>query len=100
MDRFTWQDCVLDAKQHTLTVQGKLVHIEPRCFEVLLMLMRRAGELVTKQELLDTVGRGQKVSEASLHVAVGVARRALKSGCGYPIENVPTLGYRFVGKVE
>jgi DNA-binding winged helix-turn-helix (wHTH) protein len=99
VDRFTWQDCVLDAKQHTLTVQGKLVQLAPRYFAVLLCLLRHAGKLVTKNELLEIVWGGH-VSEASLHVAIGAVRRALKCGRDYPIETVSTVGYRFVGKVE
>ena len=85
---------------YTLMVAGKLVHMPPRYFAALLCLVRRAGELVTKRELLDTAWPGQSVSDASLHVAIGVVRRALKCGASYPIETVPCVGYRFVGKVE
>jgi DNA-binding winged helix-turn-helix (wHTH) protein len=92
---FAWADCTLDAKQHTLVVSGKLVHLAPRYFDVLLCLVRRADQLVTKRELLETVWPGQTVSDASLHTAVMVVRRSLKCGVSYPIETVSTVGYRF-----
>lgn len=99
-DIFTWADCALDAKQHTLMVAGKLVHLPPRYFGVLRCLLRRADELVTKRELLEAVWPGQSVTDASVHTAVMTVRRALKCGTSYPIETVSTLGYRFVGKLE
>ena len=64
---------------------------------MLVALVRRAGTLVTKRELLDLVWRDVAVEEGVLSVYVSALRKSLGEsveGAAY-IETVPRAGYRF-----
>ena len=77
------------------------VVLAPKPFEVLCCLVERAGELVTKDDLLDIVWSDLHVSESSLSVAMNALRAALGDDRLAPnyIETVPRRGYRFVASV-
>ena len=77
------------------------VVLAPKPFEVLCCLVERAGELVTKDDLLDIVWSDLHVSESSLSVAMNALRSALGDDRLAPnyIETVPRRGYRFVASV-
>ena len=74
------------------------VVLAPKPFEVLCCLVERAGELVTKDELLDAVWPNLHVSESSLTVAVNALRSALGDDRQTPqyIETVTRRGYRLI----
>jgi DNA-binding winged helix-turn-helix (wHTH) protein len=77
------------------------ITLAPKPFEVLCCLAERAGELVTKDELLDAVWSDIHVSESSLAVAVNALRTALGDDRQAPryIETVTRRGYRFIAPV-
>ena len=83
--------------QRQLLVDGKEAKLGARAFDVLLMLIGRRGQLVTKQELLDAVSPGLVVEENNLVVQVGTLRKLLGSGT---IATIPGRGYRFTADVE
>jgi DNA-binding winged helix-turn-helix (wHTH) protein len=87
--------CVLDAGERRLSKEGAIVTLAPKAHDLLVALVRRAGTLVTKQELLDAVWRDAHVEEGILSVHVSALRKAL-DGC---IETVPRAGYRFSAAV-
>ena len=69
---------------------------------MLVLLVSRAGHLVTKDDLLSQVWPGTFVEEANLSYTVSVIRRALHEGAGGPryIDTVQKLGYRFTAAVR
>lgn len=75
-----------------------LVEVAPRAVDLLAALVDRAGEVVTKDELLRTVWPDTFVEEANLSVNVSALRKALGAGEGghVYIQTVPRRGYRFV----
>jgi len=80
---------------------GREVKLDALVKRLLATLLRRAGELVTKDELFEEVWEGRAVAENSLTVAMARLRRALDAGAQQG-EFVITLygrGYRFVGPV-
>jgi DNA-binding winged helix-turn-helix (wHTH) protein/TolB-like protein/tetratricopeptide (TPR) repeat protein len=85
-----------------LSRAGQRIPLEPKSLRVLLRLVRRAGHLVDKQSLLDTVWAGTFVEENTLARTVAILRRELGDDSRKPrlIETVPTRGYRFVAPVE
>lgn len=89
------------ADRRILLFGERQVPIGGRAFDVLLALLRRAGELVTKEELLGIVWPNLFVEDSNLRVNVRAARRALAqySQQSY-IVNVSGRGYRFVAAVE
>lgn len=83
-----------------LRVRGRIAPLEGKPLEVLHELLLRAGEVVTKEELLDAVWPGVAVVEGSLPTAISKLRKALGSQEDTVIETVPRVGYRLVAPVR
>src|SRR3546814_2114752 len=86
--------------RHELRVAGLPVEIEHRPLQVLALLLRHVGEVVTKEELFDEVWAGRVTVDHVLATAVGKLRRALHASGENRIVTVPRLGYRLDGPVE
>ncbi len=87
--------------ERTLWNGDRPVRIGSRALDVLIALVTRAGELVSKRELVAIVWPDTIVVEANLTVHVTALRRALgdgQDGNRY-IVNIPGRGYRFVAPV-
>lgn len=92
----------LDVAEHSLSRDGKPIPLKPKVFETLVLLVRDAGHLLPKQELLSRLWPDAVVDETNLNRNVWLIRRAL-GGSGEStdyIETVPRVGYRFVGDVR
>ena len=97
--RWQFEDCEFDEARQELRVHGSAVAMEPRPLQVLAELLRHAGEVVTKQELFDSVWAGRPTVDHVLSTAVGKLRRAFGEAGERLIQTVPRHGYRFDGKV-
>lgn len=77
------------------------VYVRPQVMELLLLLVGRAGEIVTKGEIVRSVWHGRLTAESSLTRTVAELRRALGDSPGRPrfIENLPKRGYRLIAPV-
>lgn len=92
----------LDVRERLLLKDGAPVLLTPKAFEILCVLVLRAGHLVTNEELLAEVWRDSFVEESSIARNVYLLRKALgeeAEGQSY-IQTVPRQGYRFVGEVK
>jgi two-component system KDP operon response regulator KdpE len=91
-------DFVIDALAHTITVQGKPVHLTPKEFDLLLHLARNAGKVMTHRALLTAVWGAQSAHQPEyLRVFVGQLRKKLEGETGRQyIQTEPWVGYRFV----
>lgn len=69
--------CEIDLHLRELRMRGSPVPLGGRAFEILEVLRQQAGELVTKDELLDRVWGGTAVSENLLQVHISAVRKAL-----------------------
>lgn len=92
----------VDPVRRQLSHHGRVVELFPRCFDALLLLIERRGELLEKEFLLQTLWPNVIVDENSLAKVISDVRRALgegakDSGC---IATVPRRGYRFTADVE
>jgi predicted ATPase/DNA-binding winged helix-turn-helix (wHTH) protein len=75
--RYAHRGWTVDLTRRELRADGKVTPIGGRAFELLEILVRANGEVVTKSELLDRVWPGAIVSENALEVHVSALRRAL-----------------------
>src|ERR1700690_581329 len=84
--------CEIDLARRELRVLGSAVPVGGRAFQIIEVLAGSAGELVTKDELIDRIWPGAIVGENTLHVHAGAIRKALgpyrnllktESGRGY-----------------
>jgi DNA-binding winged helix-turn-helix (wHTH) protein len=85
-----------------LLLEGdKPVPIGSRALEILIVLLERSGELVSKQELMARVWPNVFVEPANLSVHISALRRTLSDGRDGNrfIINIPGRGYSFVASV-
>ena len=88
----------VEPAERRLTHHGEPIRIPPKALEMLIVLVGRAGRVVSKEDLLAAVWPGTFVEEGNLTVNMTTLRRALADG-DY-IETVPKLGYRFSADVR
>ena len=91
----------LDRVQHVLRKAGQPLRVGGRALEILLALLERPGETVSKKELLERVWRQGAVEEGTMRVHISTLHRILGNGeSGTPyVQNVPGRGYRFAAPV-
>ena len=87
---------------HLLLESDSPVQIGARALDLLIVLVERAGELVTKDELFARVWPGLVVDEGNIRTQVGLLRKALRDGQGSAryLVTVPGRGYRFVAPLS
>lgn len=92
----------VDEAEARLEVDGRPVDLAPRAFQVLCELVRRAGQLVPKDELVDAVWGHRHVNEAALKNIVSQLRQALGDDARESrlIQTVARRGYRFIAPLD
>src|SRR5256885_5997999 len=87
--------------QKLLLETDKPVRLGSGALELLMALVERAGEVVSREELVARVWPATIVEESSLRVHIAALRKALGDGHGGArfISNVPGRGYCFVTPV-
>ncbi len=88
-----------DEARFELRVGGLPVDVERRALEVLTYLLRHAGEVVTKEELLREVWAGRITVDKVLPNAMTKLRRALGEANAERLVTQPRIGYRLDGTV-
>src|SRR6266446_6926265 len=92
----------LDRRDARLWRGPEAIPLPPKTFAVLCCLVTQAGQLVTKEALLEAVWPETVVSEAVVTVAMRTLRRVLGDQARTPrfIETVHGRGYRFIAPVS
>lgn len=93
---------LLNPENGTLTRNGERVAIGRRGALLLEMLLGRQGEIVAKEELIDTAWAGRCVEESNLSVQIALLRKAIgldAEGREW-IDTIPRVGYFFRAKPE
>lgn len=87
---------VLRVHERQLLADGRPLTLGARAFDVLAALVARAGQLVSKSDLLDLVWPGLVVEENNLQVHISTLRKVLGPEL---IATIPGRGYRFTARV-
>ena len=95
-DGFTLLQWTVIPRQGVLSDDTGERHIEPKVMEVLVYLAGRAGEVVTREELLDNVWSKMVVGDEALSRAVSLLRQHLQDDSRQFIQTVPRRGYRLI----
>ena len=88
-------------EQQLLLEREKPLRLGSRAFDILVILVERPGELVSKEELMARVWPKMFVEPSNLTVHIATLRRVLgdgRNGDRYLV-NIPGRGYRFVAPV-
>jgi TolB-like protein/DNA-binding winged helix-turn-helix (wHTH) protein/Flp pilus assembly protein TadD len=101
---FSFGEYELDCRTGELRRSGSVLKLQPQPAKVLAVLLGRAGEVVTRQELSEQVwGPETYVDfEQGLNFAIRQIRTVLQDDAEHPhyLETIPKRGYRFIGAVS
>jgi len=99
--RFGEFELDLDAQQ--LLLRGQAVRLERRPLDLLMLLVRRHGCMVPREEIIASLWPGNVIIDfdSGINALVRKVRKALNDSSGEPrfIETVPGRGYRFIAQV-
>jgi predicted ATPase/DNA-binding winged helix-turn-helix (wHTH) protein len=95
--RYRFDRFELDRRERRLLSDGRAVPVSSRALDVLLVLVERSGDLVSKDELLERAWAGLVVEENNLQVQVSALRKLLGPEA---IATIPGRGYRFALPVD
>jgi DNA-binding winged helix-turn-helix (wHTH) protein/tetratricopeptide (TPR) repeat protein len=104
LTRFRIREFELDAATGELRKAGTLVKLQPQPFRVLLLLVERAGQLVSREEIQRCLWTDSTFVdfEHGINFSINQVRGALEDDAEKPryVETLPRRGYRFVATVE
>ena len=94
--RFTF-----DSNTRELLEDGRRIHVSPKAFDLLQLLLERRPSVVTKTELQDRIWAGTFVGDANISVVVAEIRQALGDATKDAafVRTVHRVGYSFCGAV-
>ena len=92
---------LIDIAERTLRRDGETVPLTPKAFDVLVALIEKPGQLISKEELLQKVWPDTFVERSNLSYNVFALRKALGDTAerSVYVETVPKKGYRFRARV-
>ncbi|GEM_PF-7057378 len=77
MPIYKFRNCLVDTSEHSLSVDGKGISLTSKTFDVLQLLVKRAGRVVTKDQILKTVWKNCFVEEGNVTIHISRIRRSL-----------------------
>jgi DNA-binding winged helix-turn-helix (wHTH) protein len=91
-----------DADTRQLTRGGEAIHLSPKAFELLLILLRNRPRALSKSDLQSRLWPDTFVSESNLAGLVKELRRAMRDDPRHPrvIRTLHGFGYAFAGAVS
>ncbi len=99
---FRFADFAVDASRHELMRGDRMIPVEPQVFSLLVLLLRNADRVVSKDELIAEIWQGRAVSDTTLGSRIFALRKTLgDSGEAQAIiRTIPRRGFRFVADVQ
>jgi len=102
-DRISFSEFEFDCGTRELRKNGQTLRIEPQPAKVLSVLIRNAGEIVTRQKLMEEVWGSETFVDfdQGLNYAIRRIRATLDDDADAPqfLETVPKIGYRFIAPI-
>src|SRR5262249_55914576 len=99
-DAYAFDRYCLSADGRLLVRDGVAVPLQPKALQTLLVLVQRAGTVVTKADLMESVWPDSFVEDTGLTRNISVLRHALGDEHQQLITTVARIGYRFAGAVH
>lgn len=92
----------IDGANRRFLCDGAELILEPKVFSVILELLSRPSDTISRDQLLDAVWGHRYVTASTLSRVIALARRAFNDDAEQPrfIQTVYGFGYRFVGPLE
>lgn len=99
--RFRSSELAIDFALRRVTLEGDEIHLTPREYDLLRVLARHAGRVVTHRQVIAAVwGAGAQVDAQFVRVLVGQLRQKLEAEPSSPrlVRTEPGLGYRLAAE--
>jgi DNA-binding winged helix-turn-helix (wHTH) protein len=95
-------ECVLDASTRELRVRGEAIHIKPKAFQFLELLLENRPRAVSKKQIHERLWPGTYVSDGALTSLLVEVRNAIGDEARRPlyVRTVHRFGYAFCGSAE
>lgn len=95
---FSLGNWIVRPNRDCIEQDGHVVRLAPKAMAVLLCLARASGDVVSRQDLFDSVWPGCEVTDDALTQRIGELRKALGDSARNPefIETIPKVGFRLV----
>ncbi len=98
---YKFSDCFLDTVERRLFKKNRRLDVTPKALEVLQVLVENAGEVVSKEDLLEEIWGDSFVEEGNLPVQISKLRSELGANKSEPyIITESGVGYKFVSPVS
>jgi len=100
--RIRFGDCVLDSGTRQLVRQERVVHVSPKAFQFLELLLARRPQAVAKDEIHENLWPGTFVSDGTLTSLAAELRSAIGDDAHEPrfVRTVHRFGYAFSGEAR
>jgi DNA-binding winged helix-turn-helix (wHTH) protein len=100
--RVRFGDCVLDSDTRQLSVRGEAVHVSPKAFQFLELLLENRPKALSKSEIHQRLWPDTFVSDGTLTSLLVEVRSAIGDSAKSPrfVRTVHTFGYAFCGSAE
>jgi len=100
--KLTFADFSLDSATRELLQGGRVLHLSPKAFDLLVLLLERRPGVVDKETIREKLWSGTNVVDANLNNLASEIRSALCDDSQQPrfVRTVHRVGYAFCGAVE
>lgn len=97
--RVRFGDCVLDSETRQLFVRGEPVHVQPKAFQFLELLLENRPKAVSKSQIHEKIWPGTFVSDSTLTSLLVEVRDVIGDEARRPlyVRTVHGFGYAFCG---
>ena len=92
--KLSWEGIELDAQAHTVTCDGKHVHLPPMAFALLARLMKSAPNIVSRSELQNELYGDTPPNSDALRTYIHILRTQLEKQNKPILQTVPRVGFR------
>jgi DNA-binding winged helix-turn-helix (wHTH) protein len=100
--RVRFGECVLDSDTRQLSVRGEAVHLSPKAFQFLELLLRNRPKALSKSEIHERLWPGTFVSDGTLASLLFEVRSAIGDSARESrfVRTVHRFGYAFSGSAQ
>ncbi len=95
---YEFEEFRLDVENPSLWRGNQLVPVSPKALEMLILLVCKKGEIVSRDTLIETVWKDTFVEEGNINYTVSLLRKLFDNKD--IIQTVPKHGYRFAAEVR
>lgn len=98
---YQWSNYLLDTTKYCLIQDGEQLDLEPSVYDLLLYLIERRNQVVTREELLSDLWPGRIVSDNTINARLKAVRKAVGDS-GRKQATIKTIhgrGYQFIAEV-